>query len=129
MPVPPNKLSNFKIVSYFMLAVAVVVWIIGTNYILDLRNQFRGTIALLELQLGFVLPIVSKFWLNIPRNVLFFSTVLVIVLLVWKEFRGYPDKKTLSLNLFAIALAAIGVLFADYSLRLPLNSVFQQFSK
>jgi hypothetical protein len=125
----PKKPSKLKIFSHLMLGIAIVAWIFGTNYILDLRSKFRGTIALLELQLGFVLPIVSKFWLNVPRNVLFFGTLLVILLLIWKEFRGYSYHRTLSLNMFAFGLAAAIILFADYSLRLPLNSVFEKFSK
>jgi hypothetical protein len=129
MPLTSKKPSNLKIFSYLMLGVAIVAWIFGINYILDLRTQFQGTIALLELQLGFVLPFVSKFWLKLPRNIMLFGTLMVIVLLIWKEFRGYSNRKTLSLNMFAFAFAVIITLLANYSIRLPLNLVFQKFSK
>jgi hypothetical protein len=124
-----KKPSTLKILSYLMLGVAVIAWIFSAYYILDLRAKFQGTIALLELQLGFVLPIISKFWLKLSRNVLFFGTISVILLLIWKEFRGYSYHRTLSFNMFAFGFIVLITLFADYSIRLPLNLVFEKFSK
>ncbi len=129
MPSSSNTSLNLKPARYVMLGIAIAAWIFGTNYILSLRNTFRETTRLIELQMGYKLPIFSRFWLDCPRQIFFYTTVLIIILLIVKEFKGFSARQLFLLNAVAVGIAVIGVLFADYAIRLPLNSAMQQFSK
>jgi hypothetical protein len=117
--------TSIKTSSWVALVFAVLIWCLGTMFLLQ-RREILGSILA---QLGGELNLITKFWLSMPTIIPIGITLLVIILLIWKELSIHSSLRKLQFNLFSLVVAITWIFLVDYIISQPVNDIIQQLSK